>query len=66
MKCFPQTLEERERLFVYEAWPNIPTKLRQSILRKVLALTSSTFPEVNPPALGETTPTAEIQKQKDR
>jgi hypothetical protein len=56
--------EERERLFVYESWPNIPVKVRQSILRKAQAFASSTFPEANPPASDETTPTAEKPNER--
>ena len=58
------TIEERERLFFYQAWPELPAKVQQSILRKAKRFSTITFPEANPPALGETTSTAENQNER--
>ena len=52
-------IEERERLLVYQAWPELPPRLQQSILRKVKRFSAINLPDANPPASGETTPTAE-------
>jgi hypothetical protein len=59
-------IEEYERMFVYQAWPELPPKVRQSILRKAKRYSASTFPEANPPASGETNSTAENQNQKEQ
>lgn len=56
--------EERERLFVYQAWPDLPPKVRQSILRKAKHFSATPFPEANPPASGETTSTAETTNER--
>ena len=58
------TIEERERLFVYQAWRELPAKVRQSILRKAMRFSATAFPEANPPASGETTSTAENQNER--
>jgi hypothetical protein len=50
-----QAIEEGERLFVYQAWPELPIKVQQSILRKAKAFATTTFPDVPPSTLGELT-----------
>ena len=50
---------------VVTAWEKLPPVLRSGILAMIAAVVApaadSTFPEANPPASGETTPTAENQ-----
>jgi hypothetical protein len=41
-------IEDRERLFVYQAWFELPTKVQQSILRKAKAFAPSTFSDAFP------------------
>ena len=49
----PNVIEECERLFVYQTWPELPSKVQQSILRKAKAFASSPFPDASPSASGE-------------